>query len=152
MSTLIERLTEHKASYSPLSCKPMIPDPVLGSYAHRALVPPDDGKEDVVFKWHWPRGTFNKRMSALEIATFVMPHMPAIVPLLCDYPRVQAEFMAMLVRLATLPAAELDRLATWIKPVVGTEEDDLIVLNIRCREEQPSGPTFFVPGGVPCLS
>lgn len=140
---LIEQLTEKKASYSPLSCKPMIPDPV---YNHRAAVEDDGGP--ITFQWHWPRGTFAPRMSALEIATFVMPHMPYIVPLLSGYPRVQSEFTAMLIRLATWPKEELDRLATWIKPVVRTQEDDLIHMEIGCQTMQPVGPTYFVGGSV----
>jgi hypothetical protein len=127
-------------TFGPNSCKPMIPDPV---YNHRAVVHPDDGGP-ITFNWHWPRGTFDPRMSALELATFVLPHMPAILPFLASYPRVQAEFAAMLVRIATWPKEELDRLATWIKPVVRTSDDDLIQMSITCREEQPAGPTYFV--------
>ncbi len=144
--SLFDRMLEKKASYGPLSARPHIPDPIQG-YEHRVGDVKEDSSEDIVFQWHWPRGTFAPRMSALEIAAFVMPHMPCIVPLLCDYPRVQREFLAMTVRMLTTPTAELDRLMTWIKPVLHTEEDDLIVLNIRCVEPQPSGPTYFVGEG-----
>ena len=104
-----------------------------------------DGLDDgpVVFKWHWPRGTFAKRMSALEIAGFLMPHMPHIVPLLSDHPRVQAEFRALLVRLATWPAAVLDEVVPWIKSVTRAEEDEIIELNLFSREAVPSGPLYF---------
>lgn len=112
-------------------------------YNHRTEVPPDD-LGPITFHWHWPRKTFDRRMSALELATFVLPHMPSIVPLLGGHPRVQAEFQAMLVRLATWPKETLDELATWIKPVVRTEEDDLIELQIHSKVPQLIGPTYFV--------
>ena len=110
---------------------------------HNAYIPPDDGGP-ITFKWHWPRGTFDKRMSAVELATFVMPHMPSVLPFLSEHPRVYQEFQAMLIRLATWPQAELDRLTTWIKPVVRTEEDDIVFMQINCIVPQAIGPTYFV--------
>lgn len=111
-------------------------------YLHRTEVPPDTGG-NVTFKWHWPRGVLSKRMSALEICEFILPHMPSIVPLFADHKRVQAEFQAMLVVLATSPKSAIDRLLPWVKPRIGTEEDDLIFMQIDCREPQPIGPTYF---------
>jgi hypothetical protein len=116
-------------------------------WQHVAAVKKDAApNEEIVYRWHWPKGTFDKRMSALEIAMFVMPHMPFIVPLLSDSPNIQAQFRAMLVRLATWPAEALDELTTWIKPRIGIGDDDLIELNIKSKEPQPTGTLFFLPG------
>lgn len=68
-------------------------------YNHSSKIPEDDGGP-IIFKWHWPRGTFSKRMSAYEIAEFILPHMPNIVPLLSGHPRVQSEFKIILSLLA----------------------------------------------------
>ena len=117
----------------------------LKSWQHRAVCPADDGG-DIKFLWHFPRGTFEKRMSALEIAIFVMPHMPSILPLLGDHPRIQQHFGIMLNRLITWPQSALDELVTWIRPRIGTGPDDLIELNIKAVEPQPSGPIYSIPG------
>lgn len=130
-----------KTTFGPAHCRPHLPDPC----EYRAEVPPDDGGP-ITFNWHWPRGTFDERMSALEIAAFLLPHMPAILSmrLLKSQPRVEQEFQAMLVRLATWPKEALDELCTWVKPVVRTSEDDLIQMEIGCKVPQPDGPTYFV--------
>lgn len=121
-------------------------------YSHRAEVAPDDGKP-VTFRWHWPRGTFDKRMSAYELASFVLPHMGAIVGmgLLKHHPRVEAEFRAMLTQLATQPKAVLDRLLPWIKPVVRNEQDDIIEMAITATAPQATGPAYSY-GGQHCHS
>ena len=110
---------------------------------HRVEIPADDGGP-IVFKWHFPRGTFDARMSAKEIAPFLLGHMPAIVPLLSDHPRVAAEFQSMLVKLATSREEVLDEVLSWIQPMIRTESDDLIVLNIRERRvfTPPTVATF----------
>jgi len=113
-------------------------------YRHRAEIEPDNG-EPVTFKWHWPRGTFEKRMSGYELAAFVLPHMPAILPLLTGHPRIRLEFEAMLVLLATSPRAAIDEVLPWIRPVLRTETDDIIEMQIGSRVEQ-SGPVHFVQG------
>lgn len=114
---------------------------------HRAVVRNDAAWNDAVtYNWHWPKGTFDKRMSAREIAPFIIGHMPSIVPLLSDHPNIQAQFQALLVRLATWPQDALDELATWIKPRIGVGEDDLIELNLFSKEPQPVGKSFFLPG------
>lgn len=115
-------------------------------YRHSAGIKEDDGGP-VVFLWHWPKRTFDKRMSAFEIASFVIPHMPNIVPLLAHHPRAQSHFQAMLVRLSTWPKSALDELLTWIKPEIGTGEDDLIRMEIACVAPQPRGTLYSLPGG-----
>jgi hypothetical protein len=92
---------------------------------HKAYVPEDDGKA-TVFRWHWPRGTFEKRMSAYEIAAFILPHMPSVATFFTG--RIRAEFDAMLVVLATSPKTAIDEVLPWIKPVIRTEDDDIIEL------------------------
>lgn len=111
-------------------------------YRHRTHIPVDDGGP-VTFRWHWPRGMLDKRMSALEMATFVLPHMPSIVPLLAHHRRAQAEFKAMLVQLATAPTKALDELVPWIKSVTRTEEDDIIELSIGAVAVD-DGPKHFL--------
>src|SRR5262245_32843820 len=115
------------------------------SYTHRADVPPDDG-EAVTFLWHWPRGTFERRMSARELAAFLLPQLPFVLPLLSDHPRVYAEFRALLVRLASWPAAALDEVVRWCKPRIQEGPDDLIELNLR-GAPAPPGPRHFLRGG-----
>lgn len=119
-------------------------------WEHQVAIPPDDGKP-VVFKWHWPRGTFDKRMSAYEIAAFLMPHMPSILPLLDkqNHPRVYAEFEAMLLMLATSPLSAIDRVLPWIQPVLRTEEDELIVLNLFAQVDcEPTKKIFYARAGT----
>lgn len=117
-------------------------EPYPHEYRHRAVIGQDDG-EPITFKWHWPRGTFDARMSAYELAAFVLPHMPSIVPLLGNHPRVQREFQAMLVVLATSPREAIDRLVPWIKPVIKTCDDDIIEMSVGAVAPQPVGPTYF---------
>lgn len=112
---------------------------------HQVNIPPDNGGE-ISFHWHWPRGTFEPRMSALEIAAFLMPHMPSVLPFFSGHPRVYAEFQAMLVRLASSPTEALDEVLSWIQPVVRTQADDLIVLNIRAKAVLSKAPTTFAGG------
>lgn len=111
-------------------------------FNHRTWIPPDDGGP-VTFQWHWPRGTFDARMSALELAEFLMPHMPHVLPFFVGHPRVYAQFEAMMIRFATWPKEALDELATWVKPVVRTGEDDLIELAIHNLQPQPAAPKVF---------
>lgn len=114
---------------------------------HRVNVNENDGPNDaIVFKWHWPRNTFDKRMSAWEIASFVIPHMPHILPFLDAHPRIKQEFEAILVLLATSPRAAIDEVVPWIRPLVRTQENDLLILELGSRVVQ-TGPTHFVMGG-----
>ena len=101
---------------------------------HEVVIPSDDGQA-ITFKWHWPRGTFDKRMSALEIGAFLLPHMPFIGKYIENerYPRIHAEFEAMLVMLATSPREALDEVLPWIQPVKYTEEDELVVMSLFAK-------------------
>ncbi len=83
-------------------------------------------------------------MSALEIATFILPHMPSIFPLLEDHPKVQAEFGNLLMRLVTFPKSILDEVVPWIKTVIRTEENDIIELDIGSKTPLVVGPSHFI--------
>ncbi len=128
--------------FSSVSCKPMIADP---RYVHRVGPVHDDGSP-IVFHWKFQRGLLKPRMSGLELAEFVLGHMPAIVGLLADYPRVQAEFYRMLVLLATSPKEATDQLLPWIRSVTREEQDDVICMSLFDRTEQPAGPAYFILG------
>jgi hypothetical protein len=118
----------------------------LKEVSHRAVVT-DDGSDTVVFKWHWPRGTFDRRMSALEIANFVLPHMGAILDrgILQDHPKVQAEFAVLLNRLALWPQQVLDEVVPWIRRLDFTEEDEILLLDLGAKQLPPE-PVHFVLG------
>lgn len=115
-----------------------------GGLRHHAVVSRDDGSP-VVFRWHWPRGTFDARMSAMELAAFVLPHMPAILPLLDAHPRIQVEFGALLGRLLTTPTPDLDEVVPWIRSVTRSADDDVVELCLGGRAVE-SGPTHLVMG------
>lgn len=117
-------------------------------FHHEVIIPPDDGKAST-FIWHWPRGTFRKRMSALEIAAFILPHMIAICSmglLRCSHNlRIHDEFKAMLQNLALSDPRLIDRLLPWIKSVTHTADDDLIVMRIDAQGIE-TGTTYSIPG------
>lgn len=112
-------------------------------YNHRAKIGAPDGKP-IVFKWHFPRGTFERRMSAYELAEFVLPHMPSISPLLSHHPRIKAEWDAMLAMLITQPRLVIDQVASWIKPVLRTQEADIIELCLFADKIDEAPRAYFV--------
>lgn len=114
----------------------------LRDWQHRVRTEPDDGGP-ITFRWHFPRGVLDRRMSAWELAPFLMSHMPAIVPLLSYQPRTQAEFQALLLRFATWGQAALDELVPWVKTIIHGEEDDIVVLELHGKTPPPVGPTYF---------
>lgn len=111
-------------------------NPLAQEYHHRAEIT-YDGQPTVRFAWHWPRGTFDKRMSALEIAAFVLPHMPSILPFFSGHPQVHAEFQAMLNRLTTWPVQVLDEVVPWIRRLDYTEEDEILQLDVGAKALPP---------------
>src|SRR5437762_13932954 len=111
------------------SPRPHLHDPSSSRY--RVVAPPDDGTE-ISFVFHFPRGTLAPRMSALELAAFVLQHIVAICAqgFLDHRPRMKAEFEAMGVLLATKPKSATDQLLPWIRSITRREEDDLIRLSL----------------------
>lgn len=115
-------------------------------WQHRAVYK-DDGRpnyEPVLFRWHWPRNVLDPRMSPLELAEFLMPHLPHIIPLMADFPEAQQELRAMLQRFLTWPQAVLDEIHTWIRTVIRGEEDDIVELCIAGNLLSPTGPKYFI--------
>ncbi len=115
-------------------------------YHHDAWVAYDGDDSVVVFRWHWPRNVLQKRMSALELAEFLLPHMPSVLPLFSNHPKVYAEFQALLLRLVTWPKKEvLDEIVPWLQTVIHGEEDDIVVLHLGAKKVD-AGPSHFVMG------
>jgi len=98
--------------------------------------------EEIVFNWHFPAGTFDKRMSAKELVPFIIKHMPAILPFFTG--RVYAEFKAMFLKLATTPEDKLDEILPWIRSIIQTEEDDLIKLSIGAKYVEEAPRVFYI--------
>lgn len=110
-------------------------------YSHKTYIPPDDNG-NISFKWHFRRGILKTRMSGYEIASFVLSQMPGIIPLLGSQPRVQAEFQAMMVLMATTPRKAIDQILPWIRTIINEEEDDIVLLSLYDKTEQP-GPIYI---------
>lgn len=115
---------------------------------HRAEIPQDDNGE-ISFRWHFPPGTLKPRMSGLELATFLMGHMPTIIGcgLLRDHPRIHNEFCRIWLLFQMTPDAVLDDILPWVQSVdrrvsrkvadkfgiPRVEYDDLIVLDLNIK-------------------
>lgn len=118
---------------------------LVEQWHYRAERPIDDGEDEHVFRFHFPRGTLAKRMSAYELATFLMPHLEPIIPLLGFDPLNQAHFIELTRRFATCPTlAALDEVLNWVQSVTRAETDDIIVLNTSPKYNSPAGPKYFV--------
>jgi hypothetical protein len=102
--------------------------------------------EPIVYRWHWPRGTFDLRMSAWEIAAFVLPHMASILPFFACYPRVYWHWQSLLNRLILWPKEVIDEVVPWVRRVEHCEADEILELNIGATE-LPAAPVHFVLGG-----
>ena len=117
-------------------------------WTHKAIIPPDDG-EQINFKWHFPRGLLDKRMSGFELAQFVLYHMSGVIKcgLLEGHPRIVAEFEAMFVKLATSPKEVIDQVLSWIRVEWHEQEDDIIHMSLFDQTPQKERkPTFVMPG------
>jgi hypothetical protein len=107
--------------------------------------------EDIVFRWHWPRGTFDLRMSAWEIASFVLPHMASILPFFARHPRTYLHWQTLLDRLLRWPMEVIDEVVPWIRRVEHCEPDEILVLQIGARE-LPAAPVHFVMRQYPGIA
>lgn len=96
---------------------------------HEARIIHDN--DPIIFKWHFQKGMLDKRMSGLELAIFIIPHMQSILDcrLLSDNLDIENEFRNFLVRIATTPKEKLDEVLPWLQVEYRKEEDDLITLN-----------------------
>ena len=120
------------------------------SHIYNRAVYTDDGKPEHQFRFHVPPGILSKRMSALEIATYVTQHLVGIIGLgwLSKWPEVEAELKLMTTMLLTSPKAALDRMLPWIRVEIGEQEDDIICLNLRDKRPIPVGVTYSIPDTV----
>jgi hypothetical protein len=107
----------------------------------KVVVPPDDGGP-ITFRWHFPRGTLAPRMSAYELAEFLLPHMPHILPFFSEHPRVYREFETMLLMLAHSPREVVDRLVPWVRSVTRTADTDIVLLDISSVTPQNAGKVY----------
>lgn len=116
-------------------------------YHHRAVVT-EDGNEHVTFQWHFQRGILDKRMSALELAGFILSQMLPIQGLLTHFKNqaILRDWQIMYLRLALWPEQVLDEMLPWIRSEPCEQEDSLIVLDLGNHKVRV-GPTHFVLGG-----
>lgn len=117
-------------------------------YTHRAGEPVADGNQFCTFRWHWPAGTFAPRMSAFELAQFILPHMPHVSPFLAHHPLIRAEFDAVFVLLATNPRAAVDRVLPWIRSVVREADDEWIEISLGEIGKPVPAATVYSLAGV----
>ncbi len=93
--------------------------------------------EAVTFRWHWPVGTFRRRMSAAMLVKLATPEILArianidgLVPGTEIYDRVERQ-----------RKEAIDHVVPWIRRVERCEEDEILELNIGATQV-PSGPIF----------
>lgn len=115
--------------------RPHLPDPDTPYAVKMPEHIPDD--EEINFEFIFPAGTLRPRMSALELGLFIVEHMQAILSNnLLNYPRVKAEFQAILTLFLTMPQAAVDRVLPWVQSVDRAKEkrpDDVIVLSLFAK-------------------
>lgn len=114
----------------------------------------EDLNSKIRFQWHFPVGTFDPRMSGWEIADFLLGHFPYVLPFMSPYPRVYSEFQAMMHMIILSPRDVIDRVLSWIKPVLdpAKELDDLIVLELFAEPEEYKYPKHFDCGALQSTS
>lgn len=106
----------------------------------------EDGSEVHKFRFPIPRGILSPRMSALEIRSFIINHMQAILGmglLRTIRADIAAEFFIIYNRLINTSAAKLDELQPWIRIEYHERDDDAIFINLNERRPQLSGPLYF---------
>lgn len=103
------------------------------------------------YHFHLPRGTLEKRMSALELCQVLGPHLLGVLPVLGTFesdPTVYAEFAAMVTLLYSNPQAAVDRVLPWIKSVTRTGDDDIVCLSLGDIGKPVLAGTVFSIAGV----
>lgn len=99
---------------------------------YKANIPLDDGKP-INFRFHFPRGTLQERMTGYELGLFILKHMQGMLAQGLLTGRAKTEFEAMFLMLATNPKAATHKLFPWIRSVTKTEHDDIIQLSLYDR-------------------
>ena len=115
-------------------------------FQHRVNIDRTKGGDDVIFRWHFPRGLMDERMSALELGEFLMPHMPYILPYFSDHPDIYLAWQTLLVRMVTWPKEVLDEVTPWLRRLPRNEEDEIVELNLRGWYAK-NGPFYSLPSG-----
>lgn len=117
---------------------------LLGNLQHRAELRGADDGGPMTFRWHWPRGTFDKRMSALELSSFVITHMPAVLFYLEG--RAKEQFALLLQKITQTPPEKLDEVVPWIRSLIKTSDDDMIIMSLDAKELPPEAALIFDMG------
>lgn len=102
---------------------------------HEVRIPPDDG-QPTIFCWHFTRGMLAPRMSGLELAQFIIRHMPAVLPFFSNHPKVYSDFAELLRRFSTLGAQVLDEVLPWVQSVCREGPDDIIILTLNPKHQR----------------
>ena len=107
---------------------------------------PKDDLGPISFKWHFERGILKPRMSGYELAGFIIDHMASVLSLglLAGHERIQREFEAMLVVLATSKREAIDKLLPWIRTIYQEEEDDIIHMSLFDKTPIPEGKRYYI--------
>lgn len=82
-------------------------------------------------------------MSAYELGLVLLPKMQGVAQFLPPG-KIRNEFMAIVTTLATSPKTALDEIVPWIKPVVRTEESDIIEMCITAKHMDEAPDKIFV--------
>lgn len=117
----------------------VLPHTPYSDLGYKVMVHPDDGKP-ITFNWHFPRGTLSKRMSAMEVAIVLGPHLCGILPFLIEHPRCYREMASMIQWIMTRPQVISDRVVSWMKPLVRTTEYDIVRLSIGDKTHTTERP------------
>lgn len=104
------------------------------------------------YEFVFPRGLLEKRMSALELAQFLGPHLLGVLPILQIHedPTIYGEFAAMVTLLYSNPTAAVDRLLPWIKSVVREGDCDKVSISLGdVGKPVAAGPIYSIAGVRP---
>ena len=101
-------------------------------YNDEAYIKDDGGP--ITFRWIFPKGTLDKRMSGFELAHFIIFHMPRILPMFAHHPRIQLEFAMMLYKFLFMSKDALDEVLPWVQSVTREEHADIIVLSLNEKQ------------------
>jgi hypothetical protein len=94
-----------------------------------------DDNGPIIFNWHLERGILAERMSGLELCSFIISHIPNLIPLFDGHPRVQLEMLQIFNKITQMPVNALDEVLPWIQSVTRTGPDDIITLNLSRKEK-----------------